>query len=203
MSRAEESSQPSTELIDRWRSGDQDAANTLYRRYVERLSGIVTAQLSDRLRARTDADDVLQSACRSFFRRVQDGQFQFDEDDDVWKLLVTISLNKLRSQVRRHTAAKRDAAQEIARRDPALPDDFHLEKLAETPSPVEAFIFAEMIERVSDRLDKRHAMLLKLRMEGYNQQEIAQELQTSDRSIRRMLNNIRQILSRELQDADE
>lgn len=194
--------QASTELIERWRDGDQLAANELYQRYVERLSGIVTSHLSERLRARTDADDVLQSACRSFFRRVQDGQFEFDQDDDVWKLLVTISLNKLRSQVRRHSAAKRDASQEISRRDNSLPDDFHLEKLAETPSPVEAFIFAEMIERVSEKLDSRHAMLLELRMEGYSQQEIADQLQTSDRSIRRMLDNIRQVLNHELQLAD-
>lgn len=193
----------STDLVARWRAGDQNAARVLYQRYVDRLSGIVTAQLSDRLRARTDADDVLQSACRSFFRRVRDGQFQFDEDDDVWKLLVTISLNKLRSQVRKHSAAKRNAAQEVARRDNSMPDDFHLEKLAETPSPVEAFIFAEMIERVSCRLDSRHAMLLELRMEGYSQQEIADELQTSDRSIRRMLDNIREVLSRELETAEQ
>ncbi|MBX3436606.1 MAG: sigma-70 family RNA polymerase sigma factor [Planctomycetaceae bacterium] len=194
-------SQASTDLVARWRDGDQNAARDLYQRYVERLSGIVTAQLSDRLRARADADDVLQSACRSFFRRVQDGQFQFDEDEDVWKLLVTISLNKLRSQVRKHSAAKRNAAQEISRRDNTLPDDFHLEKLSESPSPVEAFIFAEMIERVCENLDNKHAMLLGLRMEGYSQQEIAEQLQTSDRSIRRMLDNIRQVLSRELETA--
>ncbi len=196
-------SQPSTELVERWRDGDQDAASQLYQRYVERLSGIVRGQISDRLRARTDADDVLQSACRSFFRRVQEGQFQFDEDEDVWKLLVTISLNKLRSQVRRHSAAKRDAAQEVSRRDNSLPDDFHLEKLAKTPSPVEAFIFAEMIENVSKKLDHRHALLLELRMEGYSQLEIAGRLQTSDRGIRRMLDNVRMVLSRELQSAED
>ncbi len=195
--------QASTELVDRWRQGDHQAANELYQRYVERLSGIVTAQLADRLRSRTDADDVLQSACRSFFRRVKDGQFEFDADDDVWKLLVTISLNKLRSQVRKHSAAKRDAAQEVSRSNNQVPDDFHLEKLTETPSPVEAFIFAEMIERVSTKLGADHAVLLQLRMEGHSQQEIAEALQTSDRSIRRMLDNIREALNTELEEADD
>jgi RNA polymerase sigma-70 factor (ECF subfamily) len=195
-------SESSTSLIDRWRQGDQAAADVLYQRYVERLSGIVTAQLADRFRSRMDADDVVQSVCRSFFRRVQEGQFRFDADDDVWKLLVTISLNKLRNQIRRHSAAKRDASQERRRRDNALPDDFHLEKLAETPSPVEAFIFAEMVERVCDQLDDRHALLLQLRLEGHNQQEIAERLQTSDRSVRRMMDNIRDVLSRELSSSD-
>lgn len=192
--------QASTELIERWRQGDNHAATQLYQRYVEQLSGIVTAQLADRLRSRTDADDVLQSACRSFFRRVQDGQFEFDADDDVWKLLVTISLNKLRSQVRKHSAAKRDAAQEVPRGSDEIPDEFHLEKLTETPSPVEAFIFTEMIERVSSKLGADHAVLLQLRMEGHSQKEIATALQTSDRSIRRMLDEIKSALSAELED---
>ncbi|MCA9025926.1 MAG: sigma-70 family RNA polymerase sigma factor [Planctomycetaceae bacterium] len=195
--------QASTELVERWRQGDQQAANELYQRYVERLSGIVTAQLADRLRSRTDPDDVLQSACRSFFRRVQDGQFEFDADDDVWKLLVTISLNKLRSQVRKHSAAKRDAGQELSRSSNEIPDEFHMEKLSETPSPVEAFIFTEMIERVSAKLGADHAVLLQLRMEGHSQQEIADALQTSDRSIRRMLDNIKAALNAELEEAEE
>ncbi len=190
----------STALIDRWRDGDQQAAGDLYRRYVERLSGIVTAQMSQRFRSRLDADDVVQSVCRSFFRRVSEGQFQFDEDDDVWKLLVTISLNKLRNQIRRHSAAKRDAAQETQRRDNSLPDDFHLERLSATPSPVEAFIFSETIEKVSERLDEKHALLLQLRLEGHSQQEIAEQLRTSDRTIRRMLESIRQVLTEELLD---
>lgn len=190
----------STELIERWRAGDEQAASDLYQRYVERLSGIVTAQLSERFRSRLDADDVVQSVCRSFFRRVSEGQFHFDQDDDVWKLLVTISLNKLRNQIRRHSAAKRDAAQETARRDNTLPDDFYLEKLAATPSPVEAFIFSETIERISERLDEKHALMLQLRLEGHSQQEIADQLRTSDRTIRRMLENIREFLSRELEE---
>lgn len=146
---------------------------------------------------------MLQSACRSFFRRVQDGQFEFDADDDVWKLLVTISLNKLRSQVRKHSAAKRDAGQELSRSSNEIPDEFHMEKLSETPSPVEAFIFTEMIERVSAKLGADHAVLLQLRMEGHSRQEIADALQTSDRSIRRMLDNIKAALNAELEEAEE
>ena len=56
-----------------------------------------------------------------------------------------------------------------------------------------------MIESVSEKLGADHALLLQLRMEGHSQQEIANALDTSDRSVRRMLDNIRQVLSRELQ----
>ncbi len=192
--------QSSTELIDRWRQGDQQAADALYQRYIDRLSEIVNARLSQRFRSRLDADDVVQSVCRTFFRRVAEGQFQFDQDDEVWKLLVTISLNKLRNQIRHHSAARRDASQEVQRQDSSRPDEYLLEKLSVAPQPVEAFIFAETIEQISEQLDEKHALLLQMRMAGHSQQEIAEQLQTSDRSIRRMIESIREVLSRELTD---
>jgi RNA polymerase sigma factor (sigma-70 family) len=193
---------PSTELIDRWRDGDQLAANVLFQRYVDRLSGIVTSQLSSRFKSRMDADDVLQSGCRSFFRRVQEGQFRFDEDDDVWKLLVTITLNKLRNQIRRHSAAKRNAGQEFRPATSDVPDDFYLQKLSGTPEPVEAFAFSESIEIVADKLSPQHALLLVQRMEGHSQQEIAESFGTSDRSIRRMLDDVKELFQREMSAQD-
>lgn len=189
---------PSTELVSRWRDGDQQAANLLFQRYVERLSGIVTSQLSSRFTSRMDADDVLQSGCRSFFRRVQEGQFRFDEDDDVWKLLVTITLNKLRNQIRRHSAAKRNAGQESRPANNDLPDDFYVQKLSGTPEPVEAFAFSESIEVIAEKLSPQHALMLVQRLEGHSQQEIADSFGTSDRSIRRMLDDIKELVQRQM-----
>ena len=187
----------STDLIDRWREGDQVAANELYQRYVDRLSVIVTAKLAERFRSRMDADDVLQSTCRSFFRRVQEGQFQFDEDDDVWKLLVTITLNKLRNQIRKHSAAKRDAGQELRPRTDDRPDDFHVQRVGSSPEPVEAFAFSETIESVADKLSPAHALMLIQRLDGFSQQQIADSFETSDRSIRRMLDDVKELFVRE------
>ena len=188
----------STDLVGRWRNGDQRAANALFQRYVERLSGVVTAQLADRFKSRMDADDVLQSSCRSFFRRVQEGQFQFDDDDDVWKLLVTITLNKLRNQIRKHSAAKRDAGQESRPTSNDGPDDYYVQKVAGTPEPVEAFAFSETIESVADKLSPMHALLLVQRLEGHTQQQIADSFGTTDRSIRRMLDDVKELFDREM-----
>ena len=52
--------QPDLELVERWRSGDQQAAAQLYQRYVERISHLVTGQLSAKLARRLDA-----GRCRS------------------------------------------------------------------------------------------------------------------------------------------
>ena len=60
-------SDSSVELTDRWREGDQQAANLLFRRYSERLIALVRCHLSEKLARRLDPEDVVQSAYRSFF----------------------------------------------------------------------------------------------------------------------------------------
>lgn len=191
--------QPQRDLVDRWRQGDEQAANDLYQTYLGRMSQLVSQHMSQRFASRIDPDDVVHSAYRTFFRRVKEGEFQFEDDADIWKLLLTIALNKVRNRVRFHSAAKRDAAQEVSgdliEREVAL----HGDSLSRHPSPHEAIAFADLLEEVYGRLDEREQLLLQLRLEGYKQTEIADELGLTDRTIRRMLDRIRERLSDLLQ----
>src|SRR5438105_5890518 len=101
-------------LMKRWQAGDQQAATDLFRRYAERLIALARRRLSTRLLCRVDAEDVVQSACRSFFSAASAGQFDVKCGGDLWQLLVVITLRKLRNQVQRHTRHKRSVAAERA-----------------------------------------------------------------------------------------
>ncbi len=57
----------SAQLLIRWREGDQAAADALFRRYAERLIGLVRLRLSEKLARRVDPEDIVQSVYRSFF----------------------------------------------------------------------------------------------------------------------------------------
>ncbi len=60
-------------LASRVKGGDQDAAHVLYKRYVPRVFGLVDSKLGAKLRASTDAEDIVQSffeACFVAFRQV-------------------------------------------------------------------------------------------------------------------------------------
>lgn len=46
-------------------------------RYTRRLLELARRQLPERVRRRVDPEDVVQSVYRSFFRRLNDGQFNF------------------------------------------------------------------------------------------------------------------------------
>jgi RNA polymerase sigma-70 factor (ECF subfamily) len=94
--------QDETELLERYQRGDQEAARLLFDQYASRLIGIVEGRLPQQLRPRMDAEDVVQSAYRSFFRIAMRGDVRLEETGDLWRLLVAIALNKLRLQTRYH-----------------------------------------------------------------------------------------------------
>ena len=97
-------------LIRRLRMGSQDAATQIYLRYAKRLHGLSLAKCSRDLAARLDSDDIVQSVFRTFFRRVEKGDYDVPDGEDLWKLFLVIGLNKIQTAGTFHRAAKRDVA---------------------------------------------------------------------------------------------
>jgi hypothetical protein len=123
--------------------------------------------LSNKVSSRIDAEDVVQSAYRSFFASIQDGRYTLDRGGDVWQLLVAITLHKLHDQVRWHMADKRAVGSEdsLLGIQPAL---------GREPSPEEALV-----------LRQRQAQhLVKFRIEALSEQNVigAIQMQYSTRS---------------------
>ncbi len=85
------------ELLERIRAGEQDAAFVLYTRYAEPLMRLARGQTAQDLRTRFDPEDVVQSVFRTFFRRISNGEYEVPEGSELWKLLLVMALNKLRS----------------------------------------------------------------------------------------------------------
>ena len=60
-------------LLHRYQAGDDDAATGLYLRYAQRLRALARQYCTPHYAGRFDADDVLQSVFRTFFRRAEAG----------------------------------------------------------------------------------------------------------------------------------
>lgn len=182
-------------LVERWRDGDEEAATTLYQLYVDRLMQIVSNHLLSSYQKQVEPEDVLQSAFGTVFRRLRNGRFEFDSDADVWKLLVTVVLNKLRNRVRYLNAERRDIRREM--KGEADFDGALAAQLAIPPGVEEATEFAYLMRDLFElpSLSEDEKKLLQLRMEGFGQQEIADQLGVTDRTIRRMTDRIRDRLN--------
>ena len=84
-------------LLRRLRGGSEDAATQLYLKYAKRLRALARATTSAQLARRVDADDIVQSVFRTFFRAASQGLYDVPAGDDLWKLLLVIALNKIRA----------------------------------------------------------------------------------------------------------
>lgn len=186
---------PSAELLIRYQAGDQQAAEQLFHRYIDRLTLLARARLSPRLASRTDPEDIVLSAWRSFFVGVRAGRFSLRRSGDLWRLLVSITMHKLYHQVRQHTADIRDVSAE--QRLENLHDE-HLPEDRREPTPEEAVALADELEWAMAQLDAFGRRVLELRLQGEQLLEIAGESGRSERTVRRMLDTIRQLLATRL-----
>jgi RNA polymerase sigma-70 factor (ECF subfamily) len=182
-------------LVELWRAGDQEAARQLFDNYVDRLVALVRRRISPRLTSRVDPEDVVQSVFRTFFNRLKAGRFRFEEQDDLCKLLMRITLHKTLRQVAFHKAAKRDPNLETGQNDPAR--ERLLELLDREPTPEAAVEFMDQMDHFLNQLRPQERQILVLRLQGYSNDEIAQQLGIYDRKIRRVLERIRGLAEQE------
>jgi RNA polymerase sigma-70 factor, ECF subfamily len=194
------SANESIRLVDLYRQGDPEAARLLFARYVGRLTSLAQSRLSSKLARRIDAEDVVQSAYRSFFMGARDGRYELRESGDLWRLLAVITLNKLRRKVEHHTAGKRNVDHE---RHQGQSDDRPLygDALTREPSPVEALAVVEEAELLTRGLTDEQRRMVELRLQGYLIEEIATQTSRSERTVRRVLDKVKQDLEQRLEDA--
>src|SRR4051812_50134846 len=77
---------PSAELLARYHDDhDEAAAEELFRRYSGRLTALARSRLSHALATRVDAEDVVQSAYRSFFRLARGGGVLLRGSGGPWR----------------------------------------------------------------------------------------------------------------------
>jgi RNA polymerase sigma-70 factor (ECF subfamily) len=171
------------EFIRRIRAGDDQAARELVERYEPVIRREVRLRLRDhRLASRFDWSDVCQSVMGSFFVRVAAGQYDLEQPDQLLRLLVVMTRNKVTKQVRRNSAERRDYRR-LEARDPA----YLTGRLAEVPSPSRLVAGRELLEEFRRRLSEEERRLADLRADGCEWAEIAARLGGTAEGCRKQL----------------
>lgn len=182
------------DLVEQWQAGDEGAAAELHRRYVERLSSLAQEELGRRLARRLGAEDIVQSAFRTFFRRSRDGQFIITHADELWHLLAKITLNKIRKQAGRCSAQRRDVTLEVHEEDADCLQDL----LAREPTPEDGAACLDELETALAGVDEQVQHIVRLRLQGYSTREIGTEAGCSHSTVSRALSWIGGHLERRL-----
>lgn len=178
------------DLLEAFRSGQMDASTRLYMKYADRLIGMTARKSSSELAAKVDPEDIVQSVFRTFFRRVEKGQYDVPEGEDIWKLLLVITLNKIRAVVAFNRAAKRDMRRT---RSDAMVE----EAVAQADNKDEIALATLRIvidELLADQIEVNQ-IIIRQRIEGYDILEIAKNVNRSKRTVERVLQEFRARLS--------
>ena len=191
--------QPSSEfdeswqrLIDGLRAGDEPVLREFNQQYGQMLFRIADARVSPSMRPRFDADDVVQSTLRTFFRRAQTSYFQFEDSQQLWNLLCAILLTKVREKVRFHSRINRTVRREQGSAvfdDSSVTPESHL--LSTDPPPDVAAAFSEALANLLDSLDESDRRLIQLKLQDLTNDEAAEALGVHERTVRRMLDDLR------------
>ena len=180
---------PVADWIRRWSTGDPRAAELLFARYAARLTQVAEQHLSRKVAAREGGEDVVQSVFRTFFRRSAEGQFQIDTSAQLWRLLVKITVQKVRTRGRYHAAKKRSAA-EVAPED----DVWVAEALDREPDPAAAAELVDLMEAMLQGVPPLYCRVLELRLQGMVPADVARELNISRNTVYRALDLFKQRL---------
>jgi RNA polymerase sigma-70 factor (ECF subfamily) len=186
------------QLMMRLKKGDEKAAAEVFERFVRRLVGVAPNQFDSWLRLKVDVEGVVQSAFKSFFAGQGEGQYEALADwDSLWGLLTVITLRKCYRKYHYLRAERRDPRRELARPSSTDGDDDWWEAIDREPSPVEAAMLAEAVERLLDDLAPPERAIAELSLQGYTTTEIANQLRRSQRTVRRVRERIKHRLTRE------
>ncbi len=187
-----------TQWIADLQLGQTDQAeHELWGRYFRRLVGLAKMKLGDAPRVAEDEEDVAVSALRSFYSGVAAGRFpDLGDRHNLWALLAKITACKAINQRNRQLAQKRGGGRVLSEGQLASPSSMNQRQLAEfveeglTPSFIAA-VNEQCQELMSCLPDDKLRLVAHRKLEGYTNEEIAQELGVVERTIERKLGLIR------------
>jgi RNA polymerase sigma factor (sigma-70 family) len=190
-------------------SKDPDAAKLVVDQYHQRLEALVRSRLDLRLRNRVDAEDVLQSAYRSFFRRAEAGEFQFEDWNGLWALLAQIAVRKSYRQAVHHRAQRRDIRRDVPTESASnlsSTGTVTWEMEGREATPEEQASLNEILDMLMIALkDEKQRRAVVLRLQGYSIVEISEmpEIGLSQRTLFRLMDKVRSWLGRRLKEQAE
>jgi RNA polymerase sigma-70 factor (ECF subfamily) len=175
-------SSPTEELLARLQRGEVEAAEELFAAYAPFLRAVVRCQLSDRVRAKFDSTDVVQSVWVQVVRQLGRDGWQINDESQLRGLLVTIARRRLVTRVRQ-------ISRQLGGEQPAdaglddVPDSRH-------PRPSEVAQADDLWSRMLDLCSPDHHPVLELRREGLPLAEIAHRTGLHEGSVRRILRRL-------------
>lgn len=195
----EDRKQQVTLLIQDLAGGDDNAATHLWELYFRRVAQAAKLRLSPALRRVTDEEDVAASVFESLFDGVSQGKFaELASRDNLWRLLSVMTTRKAADHAQHQLRAKRGGGD--VRGESIFLDDEGTSGIAQFVAiTCDPHFEAQFTEEIAVRLealgDDTLRRVAQLKLEGYTNDEIAEQLECTGRTVQRKLQEVRAIWS--------
>lgn len=187
------------------REGNVDAPERLWNRYFDRLVSLARVRMQNQPRRVSDEEDIAISVFETLRLGAENGNFsKISDRDDLWALLITITKRKVVNRVRWETAQKRGGGdvrgESVFWKGDGQSSLWGLDQIAgDTPTPQFLESLCQAHEHLLSTLqDDVLRTIAVRRLEGYSNDEIADELGVTTRTVRRKLNIIRECWAKEI-----
>ena len=175
-------------LYQQWRGGDRAGFEQLITRFRSRLLALANSALGRKYHCSPEAEDALQSAMISFWESPnRAGLGDAPDRDDLWNVLGTMTVRKVLRHQERERAQKRGGGKVVT----GLP----LDAMARTSQDDS---LETHFEELLNLLDEELRQFAILRLIGHRNQEIAAELDCSERKVERKLQLVRAVWQEEM-----
>jgi RNA polymerase sigma-70 factor (ECF subfamily) len=180
-----------SQLITRFQTGDHTALAELYAEYGKVVRDAVRRRLPDQLRKEYDSLDFAQDVWASFCQ-LPPGKHRFDTPEDLGGFLVRVARNKVIDVCRRRLGTQ---GYDVTREQPLAraADGTDTPIADDRPTPSQWLIAAERWAAITAALPPQHVAVVERLREGFTQQEIAAMTGISDRTVRRIVDRVREL----------
>lgn len=174
-------------LMERVQAGSEEAARQLVDQYGPQLIRVIRKRLSQSLRAKFDSQDFVQDVWASFFADMPI-QKTFDDPAALATFLMRIARNKVIDAYReRVQGVRHNAERELSLEDLQLNENAKAQLPARLPTPSTVAMSREEWQMLLQNQPPHYRRILTLAREGKSAIEIAQELDISARTVRRVI----------------
>jgi RNA polymerase sigma factor (sigma-70 family) len=170
-------------LLEKLCQGDMAAANQVFLAYEPYLREFVRRQLPQRLRAKFDSIDVVQSIWADLLNGYRAGAWHFPDAKHLQAFLLQVTRNRFYDRFRKHRVAF-----EREERLGAL----HTSEMPPSPQPQAADVYAaeELWDKMLKLCPPEHQVLLRLKRQGLPMAELVERTGLHPGSIRRIFRNL-------------
>jgi len=180
-----------SQLAERLCARDPAAKSLIVGRFTIQLVSLARRQLADRIRQKTSPEDAVQSAFKSFFKRLRRGQFDLESWDGLWSLLALITVRKCTARRAHFLSARCDVRRETPLSTTFVDGDTPCVPVSRDPRPEEVLELTELVAQLLHGSSEGEQQIVQLRLHGYSIGEICQMLGRADRTVRRVLARVR------------